>query len=82
MKTKKIYCLNTILEHNDGYEIEDLEAWFSTKPTTKNLMDYFELEANHQKSVNKISKLLAGESVLIEFLMYRLEPMDECTFKE
>ena len=44
MKNKKIYCLNTILEHNDGYEIEELESWFSNKPTIKNLMDYFEID--------------------------------------
>jgi len=80
MKNKKIYCLNTIFEHNDGYEIEDLEAWFSNKPTIKNLMDYFELEATDHESINAISELLAGQSVYIDVSVYRLEPMDEYIF--
>ena len=82
MKNKKIYCLNTIFEHNDGYEIEDLEAWFSNKPTIKNLMDYFEVEANDQKSINAINKLLAGKLVKIDVSVYRLEPIEEYTFEE
>jgi hypothetical protein len=65
-----------------GYLSEELEAWFSKKPTTKNLMDYFEVEANDHESINAISKLLAGESVKIDISVYRLEPMDEYTFEE
>ena len=83
MKSKKIYCLQLMVGwHDSGYRIEELEAWFSTKPTTKNLMDYFEVEANDQKSINAINKLLAGKLVKIDVSVYRLEPIEEYTFEE
>jgi hypothetical protein len=82
MKTKKIYCLQLLIDHPNGYLVKEWEAWFSKKPTTQNLMNYFEFEANDHESINKINELLAGKSVRIDVSVYMLEAIEKYTFEE
>jgi hypothetical protein len=79
MKSKEMYGLYFLPKNSWSDEL--MWCWKS-KPTTKDLMDYFVVDDTDHESINAINELLNKHHGYIGVNRYLLGAMDECTFKE